>query len=382
MSSSHTLSLYETLHPTSLPSPISGLLALGIHKVSHNSLEIFAEMERNASSPIPPATTTIPHVLIVPPSAQSESGYETLSEPTPRNDDPGYETVKPAAVNSTKSVKHRDSLSTSDYDPNYEVLRHNSNSSSSSGPKHNEGTYAKVWNPTGETNSDSEVSSSNRSSLDFHDYAKISDRSQRNFILGPSDQIAENDDEDPSMSDIYASISTVVERSIPSGNDMVLYLDALPEPDPNYSTISETRTGSSTTVPDGSGSSSTTAKTTPSTDSSLTPIDYSTMKNSTSTTTTITLDDERLTMYESLTGSESDPNYESVRYTDGVDGFPIRPENPYERLYSNQDAPIAMVDDPRLFKAVEITNNSASTSNSVSVELKSGVVEVGDYFQV
>lgn len=335
-------------------------------------------MERNASSPIPPATTTIPHVHIVPPapprSASTEPGYETLPEPPSlRNDDPGYETVKPATTPTT-SVQHRNSVSTSDYDPNYEVLRHNS--SGPKQPQHNtEAGYAKVWDPSSDTTS---VPERPILSSDYHDYAKISDRTQRNFILGPSDRIAEND-EDPSLSDIYASISTVVERSIVGDHVLSLDLGALQDPDPNYSTISETRTG--TSVLDGSGSS--TAKTSPSTDSSLTPIDYSTMKNSTSTTTTITLDDERLTMYESLTGSESDPNYESVRYTE-VDGVPMRPENPYELLYSSKAAPIAMVEDRRSISPPNSTNNpsASSTTSKINIELKSSAVEVGDYFQV
>lgn len=324
-------------------------------------------MERNASSsnsPAPP--TSIPHVLVVPPtprSASSEPGYETLPESNRRNDDPGYETVKPQAAK--VSVHHRNSVSTSDYDPNYEVLRHNS-----TGPivhkQQADMSYAKVWNPSSSVSDASEMSIGGLS--DFHDYAKISDQNQRNFILGPADRITENE-EDSFASDIYASISTVVERSLGGGtNQMHLDLTATSEPDPNYSTISETRTGTTSTL-DGSATSSAsggTAKTSPSSDSSLTPIDYATMKNSTSTTTTITLDDERLTMYESLTGSESDPNYESVRYTD-VDGVPTRPENPYERLYSSKTAPIAMVDDHR---------------TTDTPEPKISVLEVGDYFQV
>lgn len=331
-------------------------------------------MERNASSPVPPPTSSLPHVLVVPPptlrSASTEPGYETLPEPSIRNDDPGYETVKPT-VPSTASVQHRNSMSTSDYDPNYEVLRHNS-----SGPSQkqtSDSSYAKVWDPSSDSTSESGLSIRNNST-DFHDYAKITDRTQRNFILGPSDRIAENI-EDPALSDIYASISTVVERSIGAGNEMLLDLASSQGTDSNYSTISETRTGS--TVLDGSGPS--TAKTTPSTDSSLTPIDYSTMKNSTSTTTTITLDDERQTMYDSLTGSESDPNYESVRYTE-VDGVPVRPENPYERLYSSKTAPIAMVEDRSSVSSSP--NNATPSTSSINIELQSNVVEVGDYFQV
>lgn len=309
--------------------------------------------------------------MVVPPPCptSSEPGYEILPEPSLRND-PGYETVKPDAT-SRHFVQHRDSMSTSDYDPNYEVLRHTTGGASHE--QHIDGSYGKVWNPSKDTSSELDTNVSN-----IHDYAKISDRTQRNFILGPTDRIVEND-EDPSLSDIYASISTVVERSIIVGvNELLLDLDAS-HADPNYSTISETRTGS--TLLNGSGTS--TAKTTPSTDSSLTPIDYSTMKNSTSTTTTITIDDERLTMYESLTGSESDPNYESVRYTD-VDGVPMRPENPYERLYNNKVAPIAMTEDRRSLSpnANDTEAFGAASNTTINIDLKTSVPEVGDYFQV
>lgn len=322
-------------------------------------------MERKASSPLPPPTNSIPHVLIGSPSLRPEPGYETLPEPSLQNDDPGYETVKPATT-STTTVQHHNSLSASDYDPNYEVLRHNSNNRPSK--QHTEASYAKVWDPSDGTINDVEIKA-RINSPDFHDYAKISDRSHSHAV----DRITENDD-DHAMSDIYSSISTVVERSIVSGNEMLLDLSASHETDPNYSTISETRS----TVLDGSGTS--TAKTTPSTDSSLTPIDYSTMKNSTSTTTTITLDDDRPAMYESLTGSESDPNYESVRYTDN-DKTATVIESPYERLYSSHSTPIAMTGSRRSISPVANTSSAASTG-SIKIELTNPVVEVDDYFQV
>ncbi|XP_053669799.1 uncharacterized protein LOC128720170 [Anopheles nili] len=87
---------------------------------------------------------------------------------------------------------------------------------------------------------------------------------------------------------------------------------------PGYSSISDTRTTPSSTDGDGDGSTS-----------SPDPlIDYSKHNNNTNTTATTNNSLSRISSnYESLTGSESDPNYESVKYLNVK-------ENPYERLHN------------------------------------------------
>ncbi|XP_049300669.1 mucin-5AC isoform X1 [Anopheles funestus] len=87
---------------------------------------------------------------------------------------------------------------------------------------------------------------------------------------------------------------------------------------PGYSSISETRTTPSSTDGDGDGSTSSPDQL----------IGYSKHNSNTNTTVTTNNSLSRISSnYESLTGSESDPNYESVKYLNVK-------ENPYERLHN------------------------------------------------
>ncbi|XP_053657721.1 mucin-5AC [Anopheles marshallii] len=87
---------------------------------------------------------------------------------------------------------------------------------------------------------------------------------------------------------------------------------------PGYSSISETRTTPSSTDGDGDGSTSSPDQL----------IGYSKHNSNTNTTVTTNNSLSRISSnYESLTGSESDPNYESVKYLNVT-------ENPYERLHN------------------------------------------------
>lgn len=79
------------------------------------------------------------------------------------------------------------------------------------------------------------------------------------------------------------------------------------------STISDTKT---LTSPSSEGDSS-----------SNTPINYNSMRSTDRSLLTVSVSN-----YESLTGSESDSNYESVRYLNAKDR-----ENPYEQLYNESD---------------------------------------------
>ncbi|XP_021693708.1 uncharacterized protein LOC5576202 isoform X1 [Aedes aegypti] len=267
----------------------SGNLAVaqGIQSVSRNSLEIFHGLDK---------------------SADGEPGYESL----PGSNDPGYETL------------HRKGAE-SDSDPNYEILR----------PARDNDGYSSIRDKRTAKNrldfgkdddTDStpgyssikekidydpgySVISEKKSTAVVHDYASITEETKR------KKQSLNNNNLDPGEeSDIYSSITSapLAVNSSSIGPGSVPNYSTIPEPpnltsSPGYSSISETRT-------------------TPSTDSTSSPdnlIGYSKQHN----TATNNSNSRLSSNYESLTGSESDPNYESVKYLNVK-------ENPYERLHN------------------------------------------------
>lgn len=280
----------------------------------------------------------------------SEAGYESLTDQSLLTNDPGYETVEGNAAGSRKS--------NSDYDPNYEVLRPMARSS---------GHYAKVWDNKANVDANDGYSSikaprkpsavdsdddvpgyssiapdkksaystidevanaaANNNTADsnavHHDYARISETTKRNYF---------DDSARPADEDIYSRISTessVIIVGVGAGSNASSSSSAqvfptssstVTSPTTNimqisgYSTISETKTITSlSSVSDNDNSSDT-------------HIDYNRVRS--------TNDLSQMTQqstYESLTGSESDPNYESVRYLNAKDT-----ENPYERLHNEK----------------------------------------------
>lgn len=374
-------------------------MAHGIQRVSHNSLTIFNEMANSTaptstSSSLAAAGHMSSHADVE--DDDNEPGYERLPDHR-RQHDPGYETLHAA----TLPQLHRNP-STSDYDPNYEVLRHNKNHNHNNNNNNNEDddstvgeVYAKVWQtagggasarivshidsenqlndgyssikaPTADPSSGPKATGASTKPPHYHDYAQIG-LPPRTFQLAAAvaadlAAAAAADDasaELSSSSDLYSSIATVVEQQHGTA-------------DPNYSTIPEATASAAASAllhPSSKRSSvaslsiatanvtPTTASTTPSGSSSasaaVTPIEYTSMHNSSTGTissrTSATLTNYGATntpstpdvgeadipqhphTYDSLTGSESDPNYESVRY--GA-ARPNVPENPYERLYS------------------------------------------------
>lgn len=275
----------------------------------------------------------------------SEPGYESLTDQSLLTNDPGYETVQ-GNSNSRKS--------NSDYDPNYEVLRPIDGDGSSA-------HYAKVWDnkmkmdandgyssikvqrksntvgsdddvpgyctiasdakagysTIGATSSASAASSSSKA---HHDYASISESTKRNYFKNSALVTDE---------DVYSSIPTdssvvVVGAGGSNGGAGSSLIPPTPSPTvaspssnimqiSGYSTISETKTITSlSSVSDGGNSSDT-------------PIDYNRVRSAND------LSQITHSTYESLTGSESDPNYESVRYLNVQDK-----ENPYERLHNEK----------------------------------------------
>lgn len=334
--------------------------------------------------------------------------------------EPGYESLPGQSQNPTDP---------SDYDPNYEVLRPSIATYSGS----SDDGYAKVTSKNndddmidgycrvkGEKDDDdssvpgySKISENhiNKKTIENHDYASIYQKNIQN------QQRSKNDDDDNDKLNFNNNdeIGSDIYSSIPNEVNKFINLD-ISEEFHNYQTICDIKTPSlSTEKVTATIGISTTAMTTSSSEKLTTPptgiatttttpspstgpsnhyryfsnnMKYSSTSNTLSSTTS---------NYESLTGSESDPNYESVRYLNSND------ENPYERL-KNSDSNISpdILQQQLVSPSFEITpilKNSINTSNEIDkITTTASVItqqknsknpinhgengEVGDYFQV
>lgn len=272
-----------------------------LHKLSQQSLNTFSETKTMFMTNYG--------------GESSEPGYESL--PDQSSNDPGYETVEQSH---TKDESKKDG---SDYDPNYETLRPTTNLDTADhyakvlGKKldNNDGySSIKLKNKIVSNEEDENLGyctiSEDRTEIAAknHDYASIRDPEQKNL------QHHEN---------VYSSITNDMEPNSPNNNnnDQInsQSLASTPSPiviSPNMtssmtSTISDTKTLTSS---EGESSSNT-------------PICYNSIRSTDRSQLTVSASN-----YESLTGSESDSNYESVRYLNAEDR-----ENPYEQLYNEYD---------------------------------------------
>lgn len=340
----------------------------------------------------------------------SEPGYESLPSLRSQND-PGYETVQlsPSAAAQTTRKPN------SDYDPNYEVLRPAATHSNdeAAGPD-DDMLYAKVWqhsavtcqpsddlndgyssikSPTMNNNSRQSSETVAAASNLQHGYARISEATTNAIVQTTTDDTA---------SDLYASITTIisppnylnVQQHDVSMTNNETTTTTNTDDDHNYSTISETQ---STALPATlsssmySNMSTDDPRTTPSSESnsSDTQIGYQSIRSGNDETTTSRSSRlMELSNYESLTGSESDPNYESVRYVD-VDVAGGAHENPYERLYNEAGGTTSPIEQQQQLAGVArltegATNIPTVTSPSTSRGdgSKRQHFEVDDYFQV
>lgn len=280
---------------------------------------------------------------------EMEPGYELLPE-RPINinveTDPGYEILK--------------QTNNSDYDPNYEVLRPIDDGYARIMDKNRASTnhaYSSIKNVRRKIKDDDD--DLGVSPLDG--YAKIGEKKQTNInnnvviassiddatsnyysnITNPNNppyaslnevkqQHAKGNETNRRSFPTYATVQEInVDAKISKSNGTL----TTTENSPNYSTISETTT--------------TTQKTTPSTESF--------------TSDNILLQ-PRPSDAGSLTGSDTDPNYESVHYLNVS-------ENPYERLHSEKASPVSVSSND----AVKIT---------VAQPPKQAKHDVSDFFQV
>lgn len=237
----------------------------------------------------------------------SEPGYESLPDQSLLSNDPGYETVERSTGAKLTTLKPN-----SDYDPNYEVLRPANVDNVSD-------HYAKVWSKSSKSDANDGYSSikpikkktvrnnDDDDDEDNPDYCTISNPNEPPRATNKSNHDyacisgTTNDDED-----VYSSII-----SAEKANESNLLVTS------TSSTISDFKTLTSPSSESGGGGDATS--------STDTPIRYTAIHSNTELTVS-------LSNYDSLTGSESDSNYESVRYLNAKDR-----ENPYERLHNEND---------------------------------------------
>lgn len=234
--------------------------------------------------------------------------------PESDGNEPGYETV----VQTHKSNAKKDG---SDYDPNYETLRPTIKTDSID-------HYAKVLNKSNIDSNDGYssikpvknklVSNEEDENLGYctisddrvpapvnHDYASIRDTAK--------------EDEN-----VYSSLTIDMEHEVTLPNRSKSPSQAST---PSPIVLSPSKMHSLSTM---SNMSDTKTLTSPSSDgesTTNTPICYNNLRSTDRSQLTVSVSN-----YESLTGSESDSNYESVRYLNAKDR-----ENPYEQLYNESD---------------------------------------------
>ncbi|XP_012156151.1 uncharacterized protein LOC101454852 isoform X2 [Ceratitis capitata] len=268
--------------------------------------------------------TNPPAAEIKPPldtDVNSDKHYETIAVPLDitNNSDPGYETLRKQTKLITQSDPDNEKKS-SDYDPNYEVLEgpKSAGLSDDGYAKINEKKrldidedstdgYSKVKGEDGATGGYSTIATDAN-----HNYASIAETKQEMSGVSP----------DTEESDHYARIAEA--PRIPQSASE-LPLGALHKPivklTENLSVVS-------------TGTQDTLAITSPSSinssllgnSSTLSSTNALTGSNSTTSTVSSRQTPSTSSQYESLTGSETDPNYESVCYTN------TERENSYERL--------------------------------------------------
>lgn len=247
-----------------------------------------------------------------------EIGYESLPD---QSLDPAYETLK------------RDS----DYDPNYEVLRP-SNASDDGYAKIQEKAVLRKSN---EFNDGYSSIKSVRKNLDndlglyplevaHHGYAKIGDK--RSML---NNNIIDDDG-----SDIYSSIPST------TNNPPYATIRETSSTSPGYSSIKDTRRHENGSVMTGESRSSLNQRV-----------------------------QQKLSECESLTGSDTDPNYETVRYLNVG-------ENPYERLQSSPGGTPSPISVEHRSLTLTRSNDSKISDDSVNELSHNNKKDIDDYVHV
>lgn len=298
----------------------------------------------------------------------SDKHYETIANPglPPNNsNDPGYETLLKPKINSSLNVNDSEKKS-SDYDPNYEVLKGPNITNINSAGASDDG-YAKVLEKK-RINIDED-------SIDGYSKVKGEENDDiKDAITGGYSTIA--DVKGPDANHNYASILetkggslTVDTASHDTDSDHYARIAEKNEPPPQPSTPNLPLSNSNKSMVDELLTPRTAdlSITSPTSITSSSILNTSSI-NSTSTnlTTTSTISSRQTptssSQYESLTGSETDPNYESVCYLNTSSG---QQENPYERLQT-EFSDDTQLSSPPLSPATSNTSSSAAHTPSGS----------------
>lgn len=324
-----------------------------LQKLSQQSLNAFPELNSSGGG-----------VLVGDGGDGSEPGYESLPD---HSNDPGYETVEQSHSKDTKKDG-------SDYDPNYETLRptgikldsvdHYAKVLNKAQLDSNDGysSIKQVKNKIISNEEDEQLGyctisddripepSSSSSSSKNHDYASIQDTAKD--LLSPEENV-------------YSSISNDIDNHddarVHHGKPKSHSPASTPSPIPMSSNTALTMSMTSTISAD------TKTLTSPSSEgdsSSNTPIQYKSIRSTDRSQLTVSVSN-----YDSLTGSESDSNYESVRYLNAQDR-----ENPYEQLYNESDIKYDTLkrDDTASSNLYAVSSKNADFSKNSSLSSSSG----------
>ncbi|XP_075150678.1 uncharacterized protein LOC142224733 isoform X2 [Haematobia irritans] len=293
----------------------------------------------------------------------SDKHYETIAQPPNASaNDPGYETL----LKPNKTITHRlddNEKKSSDYDPNYEVLKGPSETVTMNSAGASDDGYAKVL--------EKKSLVVDEDSLDGYSKVKGEEGDDiRNLAAAGYSTIA--DVKRPDANHNYASILETKREA--AGHDLDGAQHQHETDSDHYARIAERNEPPPPRTPPSLPLSASnksmvdellTPRTTELSITSPTSITSSSMLNTTSSinststnlTTTSTISSRQTptssSQYESLTGSETDPNYESVCYLNTSSGGQ---ENPYERLNTE------ISDDTQL--SGPITPEAISTSSS------------------
>lgn len=318
----------------------------------------------------------------------SDKHYETIANPRliSSSNDPGYETLTKPKINS--SLIDDSEKKSSDYDPNYEVLKGPNISSINSAGLSDDG-YAKVLEKKRINIDEDSIDGYSKVKGEETDYVRTATAggystiadvkgpdANHNYasILEAKGEVAGDNETD---SDHYARIAENDEPNTP----------ILPLSNSNKSMVDELLTPRTAEL-------STTSPTSITSNSMLnTSSINSTSTNLTTTSTISSRQTPTSSQYESLTGSETDPNYESVCYLNT-----FGQENPYERLQT-EVSDDTQLSSPPLSPAASHTSSSAHTPSAVQLEHSTNTLAtngskinltadpnadilVNDYFQV
>lgn len=258
------------------------------------------------------------------------------------SNDPGYETLLARAdeKSEAKPTIEREPSKLSDYDPNYEVVKRPSASNSHSTGIVDDG-YAKVKQMTIMTNED------DAGYCTIADIKSDSDNDNYASILETRNEVDRNLQEDAD-SDHYASIAERVDNAVAQESEVNnLQLPAISVDNELTQRPQELSVITPTSI------------------SSRSFLNVSSINSSIYMTTTSTMSSQQTpsssSQYESFTGSETDPNYESVCYLNSSS----TQENSYERLQTDV-SDTQPSSSPPPSTGVSTTNSTPSETSAIN----------------